>query len=482
MPSSPADAEPMGQPSAVEWMARMAAGELSARELTRHYVERVEEADGRLNAVAAFEPDRALAAADEADRARARGDTRPLLGLPVTVKDSLDVAGLIATGGSLARADHVPDRDATVVGRLREAGAIVLAKTNLPEYSSSYETDNLVHGRTVHPLDKERTPGGSSGGEAALAAADASPLGLGTDGGGSIRVPAHYCGVFGLRPTVGRVPMTGNWPATRASGYMDLYCAGPIARYVEDLELVLPLIVGPDGVDPYAASVPLATDPIDPGGLRVGWFVSSPAVDITPGTEAVVAAAAATIADAGAAVREVEPPWHPDPTELFMTAVVADGGAQARADVAAAGGRHHRHFREFLDAASERALTAEEWFAVQRGIYDLRAAVRRLFTELDVLICPVAAGPAPLHGRPPAGLPQEEYALYRAFDFVHLIAIAGLPAASVPVGTEDGLPVGVQVAGPTFREDLVLSVAAVLESATVPARALAATVSEGGRR
>jgi amidase len=466
MPSSPGDTGtiPAGgerQPSATGWLALLAAGELSACELTQHYVERLEDANRRLNALAAFDPDAVLSAADEADRARAQGDRRPLLGLPVTVKDSLEVAGLPATGGSLARADYVPDRDATVVRRLREAGAIVLAKTNLPEYSSSYETDNLVYGRTVHPLDPERTPGGSSGGEAALAAADASPLGLGTDGGGSVRAPAHYCGVFGLRPTIGRVPVTGNWPATRASGYMDMYCVGPLARFVEDLELVLPVIAGPDGADPYAVPMPLTTERPDADELRVGWFASSPDVTVTPGTEAAVTAAAASLADAGAAIRSIDPPWEPSPTELFMAAVVADGGAQARADVAAAGGRHHPQFRDFLDAAAERALSAAEWFALQRDIFGLRAAVRRLFAGLDILLCPVVAGPAPRHGEPPAGLPREEYGRYRAFDFFHLVAIAGLPAASVPVGSEDGLPIGVQVVGAPFREDLVLTAAAI---------------------
>jgi Asp-tRNA(Asn)/Glu-tRNA(Gln) amidotransferase A subunit family amidase len=479
MPSSQADAPSAGgrrarQPSAVEWLARLEAGELSARELTQHYIERAGEANARLNALIAFDAEAALSAADAADAARARGERLPLLGLPVTVKDSLDVAGLPATGGSLARAGHVPERDATTVRRLRDAGATVLAKTNLPEYSSSYETDNLVQGRTLHPLDPDRTPGGSSGGEAALAAADATPLGLGTDGGGSIRVPAHYCGVFGLRPTVGRVPMTGNWPATRASGYADLYCAGPIARFAGDLALVLPLIAGPDGADPYAVPAPLASEPPDPGALRVGWFVDSPRVAVTPGTEAAVTAAVRSLADAGASVGPVEAPWDPDPTELFMTAVVADGGAQARADVAAAGGRHHPQFQEFLDAAAERALSAEQWFAVQRDVFGLRAAMRRLLDGLDVLVCPVAAGPAPRHGTPPAGLPQEEYGRYRAFDFVHLIAIAGLPAASVPMSSEDGLPVGVQVVGPPFREDLVIGAAAVLESAS-DAAALVAT-------
>jgi amidase len=470
MPSSLGESPTFGadrtrQPSAVGWLARMAAGELSARELTGHYLTRLHEANTRLNAVAAVDPEAAVSAADAADRARGRGESRPLLGLPVTVKDSLEVAGLPATGGSLARADYVPDRDATAVRRLRDAGAIVLAKTNLPEYSSSYETDNLVHGRTVHPLDPDRTPGGSSGGEAALAAADATPLGLGTDGGGSIRVPAHYCGVVGLRPTVGRVPMTGNWPATRASGYMDLYCLGPLGRFVEDVALVLSVLDGPDGVDPYVVPAPLPAERPDPRGLRVGWFVESPRVRVTPGTEAAVSAAARWLAEAGASVRAIEPVWDPDPTELFMTAVVADGGAQARADVAPAGGRHHPQFQTFLDAASERALTAEQWFAVQRDILALRAAMRRLLSGLDVVLCPVVAGPAPRHGEPPAGLPQEEYGRYRAFDFVHLVAIAGLPAASVPVGSEAGLPVGVQVVGPPFREDLVLAAAGLLEEA-----------------
>jgi Asp-tRNA(Asn)/Glu-tRNA(Gln) amidotransferase A subunit family amidase len=468
------------QPSAVEWLARMTAGELSARELTEHYIDRVLEADVRLNAVAAIDPASVLSAAAETDRLRAAGDHRRLLGLPITVKDSLEVAGLPATGGSLARAGYVPARDATVVRRLRDAGAIVLAKTNLPEYSSSYETDNLVHGRTVHPLDPERTPGGSSGGEAALLAAGASLVGVGTDGGGSIRVPAHYCGVLGLRPSIGRVPVTGNWPATRASGYMDLYCVGPLARYTEDLELILPVIAGPDGVDPYAVPAPLASGRPDPAGLRVGWFLDSPRVRSTPGTRAAVAAAVGSLEEAGASIRQMEPPWDPDPTDLFMTAVVADGGAQARADVAGAGGRHHPQFQSFLDAARGRTLTAEGWFGVQRDILDLRSRTRQLFSGLDILICPVVAGPAPRHGEPPAGLPREEYGRYRAFDFVHLVAIAGLPAASVPAGSEEGLPVGVQVVGPPFREDLVLAVAALLETAGPELGATPVAAQAGG--
>ena len=455
----------MAEPSAREWLRRLEGGELSARELTRHYLDRIERADPPLNAVVALDPDAALAAAGAADRARSRGERGLLLGLPVTIKDSLEVAGMVSTGGSVARAGFRPRRDATAVARLRAAGAVILAKTNCPEYSASYETENVLHGRTNHPLDPARTPGGSSGGEAALAAADATPLGLGTDGGGSIRVPAHYCGVVGLRPTVGRVPDTGNWPATRASGYMDFYCVGPIARFVDDAALVLPVIAGPDGVDPHAMPAPLG-DPagVDVARLRVGWFTHAPGVPVTPGTVEAVERAARALSATGAELVEVEPPWEPNPTTLFFAAIAADAGAQMRADVAAAGGRHHESFAALMGAAAEHALSAAEWFAVQREVYGLRARVRGLLSEVDALLSPVVAGPAPLHGTPPAGIPRERYAEFRAFDFVHLHAIGGVPAASVPVGAEDGLPVGVQVAAAPFREDVVLAVAGALES------------------
>jgi Asp-tRNA(Asn)/Glu-tRNA(Gln) amidotransferase A subunit family amidase len=343
----------------------------------------------------------------------------------------------------------------------------VLAKSNVPEYSSAYETDNAVHGRTNHPHDPARTPGGSSGGEAALAAAEATPLGIGTDGGGSLRVPAHYCGLVGLRPTVGRVPDTGTWPRTRAGGYMDLFCVGPIARFSEDIRLVLPLISGPDWQDPYAVPAPLgAATAVSLNGLRVGVFADDPRLSVSSGTLAALARAAGALSEAGAAVREVSAPWEEDPTELFFACVAADGGAQVRADLAAAAGRHHPLMSGLLDAVSARNPSAAGWFSVQARVFALRAAVRALASEVDVLLSPVVAGPAPRHGEPPGGLPAERYGEFRAFDYVHLIALGGLPAASVPVGREDGLPVGVQVVAAPYREDLVLAAAAALEAAS----------------
>ena len=445
-------------------MSLLNTGQISSRQIAQHYLDRIALVEPRVHAVVSCDPEAVLTAADAADEARSRGERRPLLGLPVTIKDSIDVCGLPCTGGSLARADHRPESDATVVARLRDAGAIVLAKTNVPEYSSSYETDNLVHGRTNHPLDPTRTAGGSSGGEGALAGADATPLGIGTDGGGSLRVPAHYCGVIGLRPTVGRVPETGTWPSTRASGYMDLFCVGPIARSVEDVALVLPIISGPDWIDPYAVPAPLG-DPADVAveELRVGWFADDPRLAVSAATHSALAGAADALRDAGAQVIEVQAPWEEDPTELFFECVAADGGAQMRADLGAAG-RHHPRFQALIDAIATRHLSASDWFDVQRRVYGLRARTRALAATVDVLLCPVVAGPAPHHGEPPGAQPPSGGNEYRAFDYVHLLALAGLPAASVPAGVEDGLPIGVQVAAGPFREHVLLAAAAAIEA------------------
>lgn len=454
-------------PSAREWLRRLRERECSARELVERCIARIDSVEPQLGAVVALDAERALRAADEADAERASGSERPLLGLPLTIKDALDVAGYATTGGSVARAAALAERDATAVARLREAGAVVLAKTNLPEASAGYETDNALFGRTQHPLDPAPTPGGSSGGEAALLGADASIAGVGTDGGGSIRVPAHYCGVVGLRPTVGRVPETGCWPPTRATGMMDMSCVGPMARHVEDLGLLLDVLAGPDGVDPYAVPVPLGDwRALEVAGLRVGFYDHDPALpDTTAGTRAAVRRAAAALEHAGCRVAEAEPPDGPEATRLFFSATGANGRAALRRAVEGAHGRHHPRFLALLRAAEGRAQTAASFFDVQRRLFDYRCRVRALLQSCDALLCPVVAGPAPPHGEPPAGLPAAEYDRYEAFHAVHVFAAAGAPAVSVPVHSEGGLPVGVQVAARPYREDVVLAVAAVLEDA-----------------
>ena len=433
------------QLSAAEWLRRLSAAEISSRELVEHVLERIDELNPRVNAVVARDDDAALAAADAADRARRDGDARPLLGLPVTVKDSIEVAGLPSTSGSFAREGFVPDQDATVVARLRAAGAVVVAKTNVPEYTWSYETENVLHGRTVHPLDPERTCGGSSGGEAALLAIGASIAGVGTDGGGSIRVPSHYCGTAGLRPTAGLVPETGVWPSTRDTGMLDMNAVGPMARTVEDLALLLPVLAGADGVDPFVHDAALAAPP---ESLRVGFY-----------GEGAVEAAAVCFEHA----EEVKPPDVPEATELFFALMAADGGEQARRDLAPAGGRHVPQLAALLENLRPLACDAAGFFALVRRMFAFRARVRAFVAPFDVVIAPVTTGPAPPHGCVPgAETPLESY---DAFNDTHTYSLAGLPVAVVRAGTERGLPVGVQLVANPFHDRVALAAAAAVERA-----------------
>jgi Asp-tRNA(Asn)/Glu-tRNA(Gln) amidotransferase A subunit family amidase len=239
-----------GEPTARELVSHLAGGDVSSRELAERYLARVESAAEVLNAVAHVDPESTLAAADRADRALAAGERGALLGLPVSIKDSIAVADMPCRSGSWAREENVPMGDATVVARVRAAGALVLCKSAVAEYTWSTETDSAIFGRTNNPYDSARTCGGSSGGEAALHAVGASPAGIGSDGLCSLRVPAHFCGTFGLRPTVRLVPETGAWPTTKNTGMLDMSTLGPMGRSVDDLAMLLPIIAGPDDVDP----------------------------------------------------------------------------------------------------------------------------------------------------------------------------------------------------------------------------------------
>src|SRR4051794_31370591 len=235
--------------------------EWSSEEIVEACLRRIQAVNPRLNAVVQLRAEAARAEARQADQDLASGHSNgPLHGVPVTIKDAFDVAGMVSTCGTRGRASFVPDQDAAAVQRLKDAGAIVLGLTNTPELTLAFETDNLVYGRTNNPYDLARTPGGSSGGEAALVASGASYLGLGTDIGGSIRVPAHYCGLAGLKPTLGRVPTTGVFPP--AMGVIGgMYHVGPLARSVEDLGLALSVLAGPDGRDWRAAPASIESRP-----------------------------------------------------------------------------------------------------------------------------------------------------------------------------------------------------------------------------
>src|SRR5215831_6764265 len=278
---------------------------VSSSEVVEAFIHRIEAVNPQLNAVVQLTADTALTQARQADVALARGEIKgPLHGVPITIKDSFDTEGIISTGGTKGRASYVPQQDATAVARMRAAGAILLGKTNLPELSLAYESNNLIYGRTNNPYDLSRTPGGSSGGESAIIAAGGSPLGLGTDAGGSIRVPAHFCGIAGLKPTSGRIPFTGLLPPGFGASAR-LRHVGPMARYVEDLILTLPILSGVDWRDPAIVPMPLDdAGKVELKNLRVAFYTENGIIAPTPETSEIVRNVVHALEDAGMVVEE----------------------------------------------------------------------------------------------------------------------------------------------------------------------------------
>ncbi|MBS1894337.1 MAG: amidase, partial [Actinobacteria bacterium] len=372
----------------------------------------------------------------------------------------VDVEGWTTTAGVVAERDRVATADSNVVARLRAAGAIVVAKSNVPECSSDAETDNALFGRTDNPHDKARTPGGSSGGEGALMGADASLVGIGVDGGCSIRLPTHYCGGVGLRPTTGRVPETGLWPSTRATGMFDLSCIGPMGRYVEDLELLMGVIAGADEIDPLAPPVPVPSFGPSDATLRVGFYVEDPHAVPTAATVAAVRAAAAAIGDA----EEIAAPPAEEANDVVFGAFGADGGAHIKQ--VAGDGPHTARFQNFLDnVLPSEVPSALAFEAHMARLFALRAAIRAHIAPYDIVVCPVAPGPAPLHNQAPAEGEGAKAEGYSWLNYASTYSVAGLPVAVVPAGDEGGLPLGVQIVANPFRDDIALAAARRVEAA-----------------
>ena len=431
----------------------IAAREVSSVETTTAFLERIDKVNPPLNAVVQLATERALDEAREADAALARSESQgPLHGVPMTIKDSLDTAGVISTGGTQGRASFVPELDATVVARLRDAGAILLGKTNTPELTLSFETNNVVYGRTNNPYDVSRSPGGSSGGAAAILAAGGSPFDVGSDYGGSIRLPSHCCGVAGIKPTSGRVPRTGHvYPF---GGVLDSFQQiGPLARYVDDLTLLLPILSGPDWIDPMIVPMPLR-DPrnVEIAGLRVAFHTDNGILAPTPETAETIRAAARALEAAGAHVEEVRPTAIEQSYEIIMGLWAADGGARTRSLLAAAGTDETS-----LSANAPEPLSAEAREVLHQRWDALRSTMLSWFKNRDAILCPVNAAPALPHGESMGpGISR--------FSYTMTYNLVGWPAAVVRGGTSpEGLPIGVQVVTRPWREDVGLAVARQLE-------------------
>jgi len=438
------------------------AKEVSSEEVVNAYLQRIEEVNPKLNAVVQLTADAARAQAREADAALARGHVKGLLhGVPVTVKDNIETAGVICTGGTKGRASFVPTQDATVVARMRAAGAIMLGKTNMPELGLAFETDNLVYGRTNNPYDLSRTPGGSSGGEAAIIAAGGSPLGLGNDMGGSIRLPSHFCGIAGIKPTTGRVPRTGHYPWPE--NWLDmLWQPGPMARFVEDLILTLPIIAGVDWRDPAVVPMPIG-DPkkVDLKSLRVAFHTDNGILSPTPEIVEVVKKTAKVLSDAGVTVKEDRPEGIEQTQELFFGLLAADGGAEdpQRGLQIAGTTEMHPWTQGLLEFCQANAMTTAEFthFMVRWAMF--KASMLSFLEKYDVIICPVCAYPALPHNAIMAldKLPGVSYTM--------TYNLTGWPSVVVRGGTSpEGLPIGVQVVARPWREDVALVVARHIET------------------
>jgi amidase len=447
--------------SASELADAIRSKKLSSKDVVEAHLAQIARVNPKLNAIIQLTADSARKEADETDAALARGELKgPLHGVPITIKDTLETTGVICTGGTKGRANFIPKADATAVARLCAAGGIILGKTNVPELAGAIETDNLVYGRTNNPYDLGRTPGGSSGGEAAIVAACGSPLGLGTDAGGSIRIPAHFCGLAAIKPTSGRVPRTGQFPMPMGARNA-VFHVSLIARKVEDLVLALPIIAGPDFRDHSIVGMPLL-DPkaVTLSGLKLAYFEDDGAATPTREISAAVRDAAKALMDAGVKVEENRTPDAAKAATVYYDMSRGDGGAGTRAFLKSIGS-------DPISPLFEKALTYAVAPAMANTTEALAAFVRwdifrnsmlRFMENYDAVLSAVAPFPALLHGT------SFEEQNRRGFGYAQMYNLTGWPTATVRVGTSpEGLPLGVQVAARPWREDVALALVQHLE-------------------
>jgi amidase len=412
---------------------------ISPEELFQLHLARIAEVNPEINAVVEV-------------LAPSKPEPGPFSGVPFSIKDSIEVAGTVCSAGTLGyRNAPKSKRDATLVARLRGAGAVPIARTNLPDLLFAFESNNLLFGRTNNPYDPSRTSGGSSGGEAALIASCGSPFGLGSDAAGSVRLPAHYCGIASLKPTSGRLARTGHVPP--AGGWIErLWQIGPMARHVEDLQALMPILLGPDGEDATVIPMPYPGDPVK--NLRIAYFTDNGFAEPDSETQAVVT-------EAGRALGAVEnrPPGVERSYEFEMMFLGADGGDGVREFLASIGSdRTHPLLDGWLEKLEQYRTDVKGLASYWSLIDHFRAGMHAYLTVNDVILSPVSTSAAVPHGT------SIEEKNFKGFSYTMTHNLTGWPAAVVRCGTSStGLPIGVQVAAAPWREDIVLAVARRLE-------------------
>src|SRR5712664_335116 len=442
--------------------------EFSPIEIVDAHLTRIESCESKLNAFVHLDPPEARVQASLAQSSILRGDpVGPLHGVPLTIKSCIDVAGWPAPAGSLLRKEYLPQLDAPLVTRLKAAGAILLGNTNTPEFLMAYETNNLLKGRTSNPWNVAYSAGGSSGGEAAAIASGCSAGGVGSDGGGSIRVPAHFCGICGLKPTPGRVPATGHFPPG-AGAFSWIGVVGPMARTIADVRLLFEVMAGPDPGDALASPVPLRSyREGELRGMRIGTLESDALGVATVETRTAVARAAKSLGDRGFNVEPFQLKGVDRALDLWWFFFGPVNGDLIRHSVAGHEDQISPMLREYLSSATSGNSIALDKFMKACADRDLlRAEILRQMQDTPVLLSPVSTSPAFRHGQGHY-LPGTGYR--DTMRFSQWLNLIGFPGASVPVGvSNEGLPIGVQVIGRPFEDELVLAVAEAIEQARGP--------------
>ena len=450
--------------SAKQLLALIQSKQVSCEEVMQAHLTRIEQVNPLLNAIVQqLPPEEALREARNADVAIAHHEKMGLLhGLPVTVKDSYKAKGFMGSRGNKSFLNSVAEEDSTLIARLRAAGAIILAVTNVPAFLMSFETDNLLYGRTNNPYDVTRTSGGSSGGQAAIIAAGGSPLGLGADAAGSIRQPAHYCGITGIKPTRNLLPHTGAHPVDGLGVFSYVVAQGPMARFIDDLIMVLPILAGPDE---YDADVPpvLLRDPaqVNLRSLRVAFHsdnqVVTPTDDIINTIKNVSTALSSQVAsiqeDCPAVIKETHQLFE----ELFFY-----GGDRGQWLVEMMESfkveKPGRTFQELLNRAKQCEFSVTEMRNRLFLLDQFKIAMMNFMRNYDVIICPVTSTPAKHH--------ETVFTFKEGLDLSYNLPynVAGWPAVTVRCGTsKEGLPIGVQIIAKPWRDDVALAVAKRLE-------------------
>jgi amidase len=463
-----------GFTTATGMLRALKSTQISAVELLALHVERIERLNGPLNAIVVTDYERAREAAMTADAARARGDDGKLLGLPLTIKDSIDVRGLPSTAGMSDRADHRAEADAALVARIRAAGGVIVGKTNVPPMLADWQADNPVYGRTNNPWNLERTPGGSTGGGGAALAAGLTPLEYGSDIGGSIRNPASWCGVYGHRPSSGAVPLSGHFPGSTLPNPVQLLgVVGPLARSADDLDLALDVVAGPDVGDDVAWRLELPPPRHERlADFRVAILPPIPWLPVAGEMLNAVEQVRAALRGVGARVDEAQPDGLGDfreHHELYLSLLTAILNQRGREESRALAARTRDGGGMFAEAhARGTEATAQDYLVWHGRREAYRAIWRAFFRDWDVLLAPIVVVPAQPHTTVPTrermtDVDGESVSFVAQLAYPGLAVLPGQPATAFPVGlSADGLPVGIQAIGPYLEDRTTIRFAGLL--------------------